>query len=282
MMYKINLIDGNNNFFRMMFKLSNLINGGSFGFSKMLLMDEIKSANLNIVCWDAGKSKRRLELLPEYKQNRPKRDEDEVQDIYRQIDICREFVEVLGNIDLFIKGVEADDLIAILTKYYQNKMINKNKTEINIVSTDTDFIQLLKYKNVQLYNPVKKEYFDCKEFGLDPKDYVYYKSLIGDSSDNISGLKGVGDKRAKQIVEEYNLNNGIIKNQKLLKYFNEDSNNIIERNKKMIGFEYIDKDIEENVLKIYKEKKINKKKFIELDFHNLCMKYNFNSFLTEV
>ena len=78
-------------------------------------------------------------------------------------------------------------------------MANFHKdNNVTIVSSDTDFIQCIN-DSISLYNPVKKKYIDKPEY-----DYVLWKSLKGDASDNIVGFKGIGDKRAKKLCENKN------------------------------------------------------------------------------
>ena len=85
---------------------------------------------------------------------------------------------------------ECDDVIGYLTQKYQNE------NKVTIVSSDTDFIQLIN-DNVTLYNPVRKE--EIQQFDI---DYVSWNALRGDNSDNIEGFKGIGDKRARVILED--------------------------------------------------------------------------------
>jgi DNA polymerase-1 len=86
---------------------------------------------------------------------------------------------------------ECDDVLASLAQHLHAE------DECVIVSTDTDFYQIFSTcKNVKLYNPVKKDFVAPVEY-----DYVSYKALKGDSSDNIEGFNGIGDKRAKSLIE---------------------------------------------------------------------------------
>lgn len=89
---------------------------------------------------------------------------------------------------------ECDDVIGFLaTEVYKSN-------SVIICSTDTDFIQLLEHDNVQLWNPIKKKFID--RF---PVDYVVYKSLKGDSSDNVPGVRGIGEKRAMKLASSEKL-----------------------------------------------------------------------------
>jgi len=85
---------------------------------------------------------------------------------------------------------ECDDTIAYLAR--QRHVSH----DVTIVSTDTDFIQLLEQKNISLYNPIKKKFLENP-----PYNYVHWKALRGDSADNVDGFPGIGDKRAMKILE---------------------------------------------------------------------------------
>jgi hypothetical protein len=93
-----------------------------------------------------------------------------------------------------------------------------------VVSSDTDFHQLLQsHRSLQLYNPVKKEFVPAPEY-----DYVTWKALRGDSSDNIPGFKGIGDRRAHTLVSDAGA---------LEEFLNESGNReLFDRNVAMIRF----------------------------------------------
>jgi DNA polymerase-1 len=89
-------------------------------------------------------------------------------------------------------GLECDDVIANLVRYeYAN-------AECVIVSSDTDFLQLINDR-CRVYNPIRKEYINPP---VAPEDYVKYKSLVGDTADNVPGFKGVGPKTAARYVND--------------------------------------------------------------------------------
>lgn len=172
-----------------------------------------------------GHPKKRYELFPEYKANRvvDQTTEDgkdkykSLQDFFRQKDVIVEMlskhfpVSVMRHADF-----EADDLI-------YNIINNASKAiEFIVVSTDTDFIQLLqKFPNVKLYNPVSKSYVTAPEH-----DYVTWKALRGDGSDNIPGIPGVGDKTAEEAAND---------DEKLSKLLNEHGDQFT-RNVELIQF----------------------------------------------
>ena len=139
------------------------------------------------VVWDGrqGSTWRKVENN-DYKGNRNK-NIDYYDVLYQVLDKCR---EMLGNypvIQCQKNDAEADDLMFTLCKMY-------NDDENKIFSTDSDLIQLAQqFKNVKIWNPTKKEYHV-----VPPYNYVTYKSIIGDKSDNIAGLNGFGPKKAEK------------------------------------------------------------------------------------
>lgn len=87
---------------------------------------------------------------------------------------------------------ECDDVIASLADYH-----SKRNDKVTIVSSDSDFIQLIDNDNVTLYHPIKKKNIEKPDY-----DYVVWKALRGDATDNIPGIKGCGDKTASKLVKD--------------------------------------------------------------------------------
>jgi DNA polymerase I len=139
-----------------------------------------------------GKPKKRLELQSDYKGTREYHDKDgfSVQR-KKSIDMIKECVPFLV---MRHPEMEADDVIADLAIH----TLPKDHEKI-IISSDTDFIQLCQLENndVKLYNPIKKEYRLPPEY-----PYALWKALRGDSADNISGIRGIGNKRATALLTE--------------------------------------------------------------------------------
>jgi len=170
---------------------------------------------------------KRLQLLPEYKGTRVK-DVDEVfknqrREIIRMVE--KYFPLVVAN----HPGHECDDIISHLAQ----KHASRGDT-VTVASTDTDFLQLANtIKGYRQYNPIKKSYTL-----LPQHDYVAWKALVGDASDNIVGFHGIGNKRALSMLEDPN---------KLDKFLEIDGNRSkFELNKQLISF--IDVSNEENVI----------------------------------
>jgi DNA polymerase-1 len=148
-----------------------------------------------------GHPKKRYELLPEYKANRivdqtteaGQEKHKSLADFHRQADVIVNMLALHFPISVMKHAdFEADDLIF-------NVIRNASEAvEFTVVSTDTDFIQLLqKFPNVKLYNPVTKAFVEAPEY-----DYVHWKALRGDGSDNVPGIPGVGDKTAEEVMND--------------------------------------------------------------------------------
>lgn len=247
--------------------------GAIFGFFKSLHMyltrfepDDV------IISFDNGHSPFRVELNPNYKIHR------------KDISYDRESLQIQKGIILRILGMlrvsyifdkrkstnyEGDDFLAKLA-------IDKhNEGKVILVSSDKDFNQLLVYKGIKIYNPRKDSYVNasnCKElFGYTPEETVPYLCMVGDTSDDIKGINGIGPVKARKILDA---------NPDFWTYVKslpEDQQDILHRNRKLIDLKYfIDtfKDVDIPI-KIYKNKELKINKFKEL-----CIRYSFSSFMT--
>jgi len=140
-----------------------------------------------------GVPKDRLEAAPDYKGTR-KYERDENYSAQKR-EIINILVEKMPITVVKHPNYECDDIIAHLA-YKEH-----SEDDVVIVSTDTDFYQVFaEHKSIQVYNPIKKKFVAPPEY-----DYVTWKALRGDSSDNIEGFKGVGDKTAFKLVSDKNL-----------------------------------------------------------------------------
>ena len=135
-----------------------------------------------------GYPKFRSNLNSEYKANRSNNDRsfhEQKSQIISIVAECFPFTSVRHP------DLECDDTIATLVKVHHDQ-----GDECTIISSDSDFIQLLNiFENCQIYNPVKKSFVEKPEY-----DYVTWKALRGDATDNISGIPGCGDKTATKLV----------------------------------------------------------------------------------
>lgn len=150
-----------------------------------------------IIVWDRGKSEWRSKMVENYKSNRPTPSPIH-EDVFRQISVLQE--EVLPNLpvlQLGLWGYEADDVIYAITKAVDPK------DEIFLYSNDSDFRQLLNRVTIWTGSDLYTTKTFKDYYGFPASKYIEYKSLVGDSSDNIKGVRGVGDKTARIILKEY-------------------------------------------------------------------------------
>jgi len=177
---------------------------GSFGFCNNLLSFLKKTeATHCLVVYDAGGNFRKQQS-EEYKANRAKNSED----FYREMEIVkRHILPAFGIKTLGIKGVEADDVIYTVSRTMENQF-----DEILILTCDQDILQCVRPGvKVLLFNSAKNTKMmgeeEVKEkLGVMPEHIPMLKALSGDSSDNIRGIRGIGNKTAVKILEECEFN----------------------------------------------------------------------------
>ena len=165
------------------------------------------STNYIVFALDSKDEGFRKQIYPEYKANRPTPPED----LIKQLSVAISWIEKMGFKTLTKSGYEADDVIATVTKFAKEQGIVGK-----MVSSDKDLYQLLDDKKVFLYDWVKKKDIDesecVKKFGVEPKYFVDFQALIGDSSDNVPGVAGIGPKTASKIINEYHTLENIYEN----------------------------------------------------------------------
>jgi DNA polymerase-1 len=175
----------------------------AYGFTNSLLkLIEDHSIEHAAVVFDEGEEDTfRKEMYEDYKANRdPPPDE-----LLENIPYIKEIVKGLDIPVLEVPGVEADDVIGTLARQAEG-----DEADVVIVSPDKDFKQLLSDK-VSIYKPAKGDQdFEIKtgetfreEYGLDPAQFVDMLALMGDSSDNVPGVYGIGEKTAQKLLREH-------------------------------------------------------------------------------
>jgi len=145
-----------------------------------------------VICFDAGRAAR-IALYPEYKANR-KRDPEFQEAIHHQIDQLKKIFQLLPFISVTQEGVEADDVIGVLTQHLTGSMGQR----VGIVTGDQDLHQLVSRRSrIVAYDgtPVTPS--------LKPAQIVAFKVLVGDSSDNIKGVQGLGKVTANRLLAEH-------------------------------------------------------------------------------
>lgn len=258
------LIDGHNLLFRMFYGIPRpvynrkgedirAIMGYVGGLIK--LIKGLKADRLLVVFDSATSISDRMANYEDYKQNRI--DYSQLPDEENPFVQLPKIYQVLEHLNIayhIADGYEADDYIASVCKAY------KEQYDITIVSTDSDFNQLVS-EHVTIFNPRGKNgilYTPDKVYqklGVTPDQIVDYKSLVGDSADNITGVKGVGPKRAIEVLsfgtlaallEDYTALPD--KYQKKIEEFRE----IILRNQQLIQMvDNIPCDLEDETIKIH-------------------------------
>ncbi len=216
------LIDGNSITYRAFFAMPPLTNSAGqhtnaiFGFTTMLLklLEEHKPTHV-LVAFDAGKITFRHEGYSEYKGGRQKTPPE----LSEQFPVLKELITAFGIQQFEISGYEADDIIGTLTK-----MADENGVQTIVVTGDKDMLQLASegvtvavtrkgVSEVELYTPEAIG----ERYGLEPLQIIDLKGLMGDTSDNIPGVPGVGEKTALKLLHEFESVENVIANLDKLK-----------------------------------------------------------------
>lgn len=169
------------------------------------LIKDIEKQNPDYVIFaDEGTKDKcfRKVLYSEYKANRI----ETPADLAIQIPICIDLIKQMGFTVAKVEGYEADDIIASYAKAYTNL-----GAKVKIITSDKDLFQLVNEK-ISIYNPIKQAEVtteDCiKKFGVGFDRCLMAQAIIGDTSDNVPGIKGIGPKGAAELITQYgNLNN---------------------------------------------------------------------------
>jgi len=212
----IAMIDGNAIVHRAFHALPPLINsrkepiGALYGFLRVIfkIIREYGPTHL-FVAFDAPGPTFRHQVFSDYKATRVKAPES----LYQQIPYIKKALEALGITILAKQGFEADDLIGTLSKLI-DKPINKL-----IITGDTDLLQLANAETkiilmqqgigqYQIFGPNEIE----EKYGLEPKQLIELKGLKGDATDNLPGVKGIGDKTGKELIQKFKTLEGVYQN----------------------------------------------------------------------
>jgi len=190
-----------------------------FGFSSMFLrMLERLKPNYVAVAWDVKGKTFRHKMYEEYKAGRAKTD----QELIDQIDRTKEVVMSLNIPQFGVEGYEADDIIGTLAQQaFEEK--EKGKKEVIIVTGDRDALQLVRGGEIKVYMPIRSKsagngsaMFDEKavrvKYGLSPSQLIDLKGLMGDSSDNIKGVRGIGQVIGTRLLQQGSDLDGVYEN----------------------------------------------------------------------
>lgn len=241
-MKKVILVDGNNLMFRsyyatlysgsMMTNKEGFPTNALFGFVNMMnkIINE-ESPEYIMVAFDIGKTFRH----EKYDYYKGKRDETP-DDLKKQFPVAKKILNAMGIKYFELAGYEADDIIGTFAKKIDEEpefvgtIVSSDKDLLQLISDDVD-VKLLKQKD---YIRMNKEVF-FNTYGLEPPRMVDLKSLMGDASDNIPGVKGIGEKTAIKLLQTYHTLDGVYENLNSIKGANHDK---LERDKEMAYMSY--------------------------------------------
>ncbi|MCA9332752.1 DNA polymerase I [Candidatus Saccharibacteria bacterium] len=216
---KLVVIDGKSVFYRGYYAMPNLSTkdgtptGGVYGFAVMAL-EVIKRLKPDYVCvaWDKPKTniRKRLELYPEYKAGR----KPAPPDFYDQIPILHELLDAFGWPLYELDDYEADDIMGTLSVKAKEGGI-----DTLLVTSDLDLLQVINgnvhvyalkkgLSNIELFHPESFE----EKYGISVEQFLDLKALKGDSSDNIPGVPGVGEKGAIELLKQFKTLDGVYEN----------------------------------------------------------------------
>ncbi len=220
-MPKLTIIDGNSLLFRAYFATAfpgaeimrsqdGTPTNAIFAFSNMMnkIISDLKEEECLFVAFDAGKHNFRHDALETYKANR----KPAPQELVQQFPLVREFLSALGVYQFEEVGFEGDDIAGTVAK-----LAEKEGYQVTLYTSDRDFLQLVT-ENITV-NIIRKGLSDVvpmtpntvkETFGFEPLQIIDYKGLRGDTSDNLPGIPGVGEKTAVKLIEEYGSFDNII------------------------------------------------------------------------
>ena len=214
------LVDGHYYLYRSFFAIRGLKNSRGeptnaiYGFIKALrkMLADVKPDRAAVI-WDCGLPARRTELQPDYKQNRTEMPDD----LRPQEDWLQKNTPLLGVACLEIQNTEADDLIASYAV-----QARRDGAEVVIATNDKDILQLVG-EGISIYSTVKNDIQEGGfallgneavrgKWGVDPARIGDVLALTGDSSDNIPGVPGIGEKTAAALINEHGSLSAILEN----------------------------------------------------------------------
>ena len=202
-MKKINIIDSFGLFFRLYYammglrsaagKPSGMVSGLATFIEKM---NRDFPCDYAIFAFEGGGATFRHEIYPAYKATR----KEAPAELKEQIPVCKEMIERMGFASFAKAGYEADDVIASLVKKYSGEY------EIDILSGDKDLFALIS-DSVKIVDSKNKIWYDkegCfQKYGVYPHQIRDYLAILGDASDNVPGIKGLGERGARAILEQF-------------------------------------------------------------------------------
>ncbi|WP_456449667.1 DNA polymerase I [Hydrogenimonas sp.] len=210
-MKTLTVIDTFGFFFRSFYALPPLKNSEGFptglltGFANLILnLEKEYPTDYLLFALDAPGPSFRQKIDPNYKAQRP----EAPPELKQQLPVAIKWIEKMGLSKLSLDNYEADDVIASMVKCAREQGIR-----VRIVSHDKDLYQLIDDRHVVLFDPIRKVEIDEKacleKYGIHPKQFTDYQALIGDSSDNVPGVPGIGPKTAVKLLTQFHSLDGI-------------------------------------------------------------------------
>ncbi len=282
-MKKIYIIDALNYLFRSYFAIRQMTNeegvstNALFGFIRSISKIQKDFPGNHFVCVFDGPNNKvsRLKIFPEYKGHRATMPED----LYPQIDMAKRYCDAAGIPHIEVDGVEADDAMGAVAKWAESK-----GAESFLCSSDKDLCQLVNDKIFVLQTYKDNLLIDSKgvveKFGVRPNQIIDYLAIMGDSSDNIPGIKGFGAKAATELLLEFNTLENMLDHPEKQKTKKRSEKVIEERENALISKKLATIDTTVPIPKdphYYQTKEINREELIEF-----YQKMNFNTLLKEL
>lgn len=255
MISKLILVDGLACVYRSFYAIKGLSSADGtpvnavYGFILQLeaVLRSIQPSHIGVL-FDGGLCAERKQMHPDYKAQRPPMP-DELQS---QLPIINEFLDTLGMYWFLGEGIEADDAIASMVRQFRD-----DSDEVYVVTSDKDMFQLVDDKVRVLLPGKDKKLLDMDgvlaKTGVSPEQIVDWLAMVGDSSDNIAGVPGIGAKTAAKLLAEYGNLEGILENVELIsreKIRNalSDSRDLLKRNVELITLKTMECGVDEREL----------------------------------
>ena len=245
------LIDGFSQIFRGFHAVPDLENrrgepiNALLSFARFLLsIDDSLTPSHGAVVLDKGPPSQRLEIYPEYKANRPEVPEK----LEVQIPAIKEWSTAAGWPVLEKEGAEADDIIAAISaarENYKVRIISADKDLAQLINNE-EIIQLIPRKGKKLVRLGTEEIKG--KYGIAPEQIVDYLAMLGDASDNVKGVQGIGEKTAASLLNEFGNIENILRNtaniqNKKIRETLEQAGDTLKRNRRLIS---LDRELPEN------------------------------------
>jgi len=281
---KVVLIDGHSILNRAFYGVPDLTNAEGlhtnavFGFLNILfkVLDEEKPQNIT-VAFDLKEPTFRHKLYEQYKGTRKPAPEE----FRQQVPLIKEVLEAMGICILTKPGFEADDILGTLAKMYESKGY-----EVSVLSGDRDLLQLAT-DNIKIRIPKTKngtkdvEDYNAldvlEKYSVTPLEFIELKALMGDSSDNIPGAQGIGEKTATKLITEYHSIENIYNNIDNITG-NKVKNSLIE-NKEMVELSKVLATINTSVELDYDIEKAKIDNLYTKEAYEMFVRFNFKSLL---